>query len=464
MKDWKPDLSASDGPRYRAIADCIEADIKSGHLSPGDRLPAQRDLARQIGLDFTTVARGYTEARRRGLISSLVGSGTFVSLGDVGGQATLSTPRRQRVPTADLSMNLPPEPSNSALLARMQEGLTRLSGDVLSLMRYQDLSASGQDKDAALLWLADVGVTSDSERLVLAPGAQPAIAAILRALSGPGDTILCEEITYPGIRAVCTHQGLTLVGLACDGSGPIPAALEEACRHSSPKALYLNPTIHNPTGKTIPTERRLELITIARHYGVQIIEDDVYGHIASAPPPTFNRLAPEITWYVSSLSKTLGAGLRLAYVLAPEKHHAWDLNRLLRTTNVMASPLTIALATQWIEDGTARDILDFVRREAAYRQSLAASALEALSYDADPSGFCLWLRLEDGWTRSTFAGHMRDQAIGIVESDAFTISGTPQEAVRICLGGPIGREELRHALELIAHRMQTPPHKSSAFF
>jgi DNA-binding transcriptional regulator YhcF (GntR family) len=79
MTEWCPDLSASNAPRYAAIADAIEADIRAGRLSPGDRLPAQRQLAARLGLDFTTVARGYTEARRRGVISSMVGSGTFVT-------------------------------------------------------------------------------------------------------------------------------------------------------------------------------------------------------------------------------------------------------------------------------------------------------------------------------------------------------------------------------------------------
>jgi DNA-binding transcriptional regulator YhcF (GntR family) len=79
MTDWCPDLSRSAAPRYLALADSIEEDIASGVLKTGDRLPAQRRLAVQLGLDFTTVARGYNEARRRGVISSLVGSGTFVS-------------------------------------------------------------------------------------------------------------------------------------------------------------------------------------------------------------------------------------------------------------------------------------------------------------------------------------------------------------------------------------------------
>ncbi|HMF69680.1 MAG TPA: GntR family transcriptional regulator, partial [Phyllobacterium sp.] len=78
MTVWTPDLSDNPSPHYIAIADVIAFDIRSGRLRAGDRLPPQRELARQLGIDFTTVARGYAEAKKRGLVDSHVGRGTFV--------------------------------------------------------------------------------------------------------------------------------------------------------------------------------------------------------------------------------------------------------------------------------------------------------------------------------------------------------------------------------------------------
>src|ERR1700730_3943687 len=119
MGDWWPDLSQIDKPRYLAIADAIDEDIRSGRRSPSDRLPPQRKLARKLDIDFTTVARGYIEAQKRGLIESR------------GGRCPLarSTARRRQGPMArpaeivDLSMNLPPGPDYPELLDRMQDGL-----------------------------------------------------------------------------------------------------------------------------------------------------------------------------------------------------------------------------------------------------------------------------------------------------------------------------------------------------
>jgi DNA-binding transcriptional MocR family regulator len=131
MTDWMPNLAASDKPRYLAIADAIAQDIRSGRLGASDRLPPQRKLARRLDIDFTTVARGYVEAQKRGLIESHVGRGTFVR----------ASARRRHSPMArhpeivDLSMNLPPEPDDPELLDRMQDGLEAVGRDLVSLLR-----------------------------------------------------------------------------------------------------------------------------------------------------------------------------------------------------------------------------------------------------------------------------------------------------------------------------------------
>src|ERR1700690_1148970 len=133
MAEWTPDLATSDKPRYLAIAEVIATDIGAGRLAAGDRLPPQRKLAKRLDVDFTTVARGYVEARKRGLIESKVGQGTFVR----------GKPRRRRGQPAppprpvDLSMNLPPEPDDPELIERMQAGMEYGSRDMVGLVRFQ---------------------------------------------------------------------------------------------------------------------------------------------------------------------------------------------------------------------------------------------------------------------------------------------------------------------------------------
>ena len=149
---------------------------------------------------------------------------------------------------------------------------------------------------------------------------------------------------------------------------------------------------------------------------------------ARSKPAAIAALAPELTWYIGSLSKSLGAGLRLAHVIAPDQNAAWQFNRALRTASIMISPLTLALATRWIEDGTAAALLDHIpREESAARQALARRYLAAYRFDADPEGFHLWLQLGKGWTPSAFVSQVRAQPIGLVEGDAFAVSGPPPQ-------------------------------------
>src|SRR5215467_13542122 len=126
MNDWMPNLAASDKPRYLAIADAIAEDIRSGRLGASDRLPPQRKLAKRLDIDFTTVARGYVEAQKRGLIESKVGQGTFVRDKPRPRRSAQAFPPRP----ADRSMNLPPEPDDPELIARMQAGADYVMRDI----------------------------------------------------------------------------------------------------------------------------------------------------------------------------------------------------------------------------------------------------------------------------------------------------------------------------------------------
>jgi DNA-binding transcriptional MocR family regulator len=457
MQDWTPDLSRSDKPRYLAIADLIAEDCRTGRLAVGDRLPPQRKLAARLGIDFTTVARGYVEAQKRGLIESRVGQGTFVRA--VSRSASPAGP--PRVMPVDLSMNLPPEPDDPVLIERMQEGIAAVGRDIVSLLRYQGFGGSPADKDAASAWLGRRALVPAQERVFVVPGAHAALLGIFGILCKPGDTVLCEAITYPGMRSIGAQLGLKLVGLPMDADGIDPDALADACRRLSPKALYLNPTLQNPTTITVPEARRAAIAQVLGRYRLPLVEDDAYGFIPPHRLPPFAAFAPDLTWHVAGLAKCIGAGLRAAYVIAPDARSGWPFAAAVRAANVMASPFTVALATRWIEDGTADTILRFIRAETMARQRLAAEILPKGSFRADPLSFHLWVPLPAPWTRSAFIGHMRATGIGVVASDAFAADGNPTEAVRVCLGGPTTRPHLRGALEYMAHALTESPEVAS---
>lgn len=454
--EWMPEISQTDMPLYLAIADALAMDIAAGRLSPGDRLPPQRQLAQLLGIDFTTVARAYVEAQARGLVSATVGRGTFVA-------GPAAKPAAAPPVLVDFSMNLPPEPDEPELLSRMGAGLAEMSGDIVNLLRYQSFGGTPAAKQAIFPWLARLGLAPTQERLFITAGAHAALLSIFSVLAKPGETILCEEITYPGARAIAAQLGIRLVGLKMDVQGIDPAALAAACETMQPKALYLTPTLQNPTTITMPAARRQMLADIARRFTLPVIEDDAYAFIPVQAPAPLAALLPDLTWHIAGLSKCLGAGLRCAYVLAPDTRAAWAFVAAARAATVMASPLTVALVTRWLEEGTAEAILRFIRKEAASRQGIAQEILAGHELRSDPLSFSLWLTLPAPWTRSAFAGQMQGRGLGIVPSDAFAVTAAPPEAVRVGLGGPARRSEIRAGLEYMAHMLAESPALASGY-
>lgn len=435
-----------------SLADSIARDLSTGRLNPGDRLPSQRLLASQLNMNFSTIARGYREAQSRGLIRTRVGSGTVVIR-----QADSQSARAQRRDLSDRSMNQAPESEDPMLQARLMEIWSDVGEELRALMRYQSSSGSAEDKAAALRWIARRGIEARSDQVLVTPGTHAAMLAILRANTKPGDTVCCENITYPGIRGLCEVLQLNLRGLSDDKDGPDPTELNDWATREKVSVFYTNPDVRNPTTQTTNSRRRAELVDVCRRHHIAIIEDDAYGFLTSDAPSTFAMLAPELVYYVAGLSKCLGAGLRVAYVIVPSDSIITSIDSYLKTSNVMVSPLTTRLATRWIETGVSDEILNQIRSESIQRQQLAREILPSGSFDAHPEAFHCWVRAPKHWTRHRIVDWMRGHALGAVVSDAFVMHGQAPEAFRLCLGGAASRHQTRSALEFLRDAFDNPP-------
>src|SRR5262245_28781361 len=299
--DWIPTLSEWSGPAFRRIVDALAADIASGRLTRGQRMPTHRALAGALGLDLTTVTRAYGEARRRGLIDAQVGRGTFVS------ETTVRT--HENIPHAvkiDLSMNVPPQPVEANLDQHIAQGLKAIAdkSGISSFLSYQRPGGSDDDRDVAARWLQRRVPGARPERLMVYPGNQAILFNTLLSLTSPGDVILTEALTFPGVKAAAQQLRLRLVGVEMDAEGIRPEALKFACKQHKPKAVYLTPTLHNPTTATIPPKRREAIADIIRAGKTILIEDDAYGWLQPDASPIAN-LIPERTYLAVGLAKCI---------------------------------------------------------------------------------------------------------------------------------------------------------------
>ncbi|MEM5299987.1 PLP-dependent aminotransferase family protein [Burkholderia sp. JPY481] len=440
LQPWASALRAGHRPCYLQLVDFIEQAVVEGTFNPGDRLPAQRSLAGRLGIDLTTVTRGFNEARRRGLIDSRGPLGTFVA-----------APRAALELRVDLSMNVPPPPEGLNMHALLREGISRvlLGSDADLLMTYR-LGGVPDDCAAGAKWLAPALGPVSPTRIAVCSGAQAALAAIILSFSEPGAVVLSEPLVYPGLPHAVTSLGRRLETVATDADGIRPDALEAACRMHGARLLYLNPTLQNPIASTTPATRRDELLRVAARYGLRIVEDDPYWRFASDAPPPFARLAPSQVCYVSTLSKALAPGLRTAFVALPDADAKASFLHTLRSFSLIVEPLTNALAMQWIEEGLAADIFDGVRGEAQERQRIAAQILGR----PEGEGIHLWYPLPRPSRAVDFAAAASALGLAVAPSAAFEAGDRDgpdaANAIRISLGASCERPRFESALRTLS--------------
>lgn len=444
---WLSGLNPAAGPRYLQIAEAIERALSDGQLKPGDRLPPQRELASQLKVDLTTITRAYDEAKRRNLVEGRGARGTYVT-----------APKVELAQVLDLSMNIPPPPAGIGFDDLLKQGVSQvlMRADNELLMTYHLGGGSGSDRAAGAKWLEPMFGMLDPDHIVVCPGAQAALAALVLAHSGPGEVVLAEPTIYPGLRAAAVQFGRRLVTVEADECGMLPDALEKACREHGARLVYLNPTLQNPTTVTMPAHRREQIASIAVRCGARIIEDDPYWLFAKAAPPPLTRLAPDHAYYVSTLSKCLTPGLRVAFVVLKDTHERTRFIWALRAFALMAAPLSTTLATQWIFDGSAQQLLKGVKEETQARHDLAHELLAGRP-DAAREGLHIWLKLPGYWTSSELARAAVTEGLAVTPAEVFGALPAAPDAIRISLGSIQDRKRLGAGLRRLSQLLARGP-------
>jgi DNA-binding transcriptional MocR family regulator len=441
-------LPENDQPVYQRLAEAIGEQIAKNALTEGDRLPPHREIAREVGVNVTTVTRAISILQQRGLIEARPGRGTVVASRNADGASFKSAPSDE-AGFIDLSVN---RPATSAYLETLAGLSPRLAKDrrFSALRDYHPPEGPAWARSAVAAWMEGVAGEGDASRIVLTDGAQHALSCVLRAIAQRGDIILADAITYQGIGALCRSQELELRGLPMDRGGMRPDAFEAACINWRPRAVFLVPTLHNPTTITLSEERRRALAAIARRHNVLIIEDDVYRSLADDAKPSFASLEPELTIHISGLSKSIAPGMRYGFVVAP-RALLGHVATALRIDCWSINPLTALIATSILEDGSAIRMIEMQRVELRVRQTILRETLSSFDVQTDETSPHAWLHLPEPWRDIAFARACRQRGVGVLPTEAFAIGrDTSTHAVRIHLGAAPTAAELKHALSVIA--------------
>ncbi|MFC0267155.1 aminotransferase-like domain-containing protein [Kushneria aurantia] len=457
MTIWTPRL-ADKGPRYRALAEAIEAAIADGELAAGTRLPPQRRLADALSVTVGTVTRAYALVEQKGLVEARVGSGTYVR--EAASEASPFVPSAGsslEEDTIDLALSLPPpSPRRQAALA---SALGAIAGDGAALDRavnYPLGGAPAPHRNIYARWLARLGLPVEADELLIDQGGMNGISLALGALLSPGERLAAEALSYPGLISAARERDLRTVALPFDDDGIDVETLAARFDRQPFRALYLMPDHHNPTTARLCESRREALVALARQRDFWLIEDGVMLLPQEERGTPLYRLAPERTLFLFSVAKILGGGLRAGVMRAPPALH--ERLAAVQRHQVWAPPALTALAVDhWLASGAADELLDWQFEELAARESIVREQLGDFDIRLRRGGFYVWLTLPGEMRAAPLIEHLARRGVRVTPGEAFCVGSTAApQAIRLCFSAAGSREQLAHALEIVREALSRP--------
>ncbi|MDI3408837.1 aminotransferase-like domain-containing protein [Streptomyces cavernicola] len=284
------------------------------------------------------------------------------------------------------------------------------------------------------------GLATEADGLVVTTGSQQALSLLATALIEPGDTVLVENPCYLAALQVFAFAGARIVPVPCDASGIDPEALDELVARERPKLLYTVPTFQNPTGRTLPADRRAAVAEVAARRGLWLIEDDPYGELrfegervpwlASYPG------AEDRTALLGSFSKVLAPGLRLGWLRAPAAlrracavaKQAADLHT--PTVNQLATARY--LADSDLDAHVARVAAVYGERRDAMLAGLADALPEGSRWGRPEGGMFLWVRLPEGYDATALLPAVVEHDVAYVPGAPFHAAEPDVATLRLC--------------------------------
>lgn len=307
-------------------------------------------------------------------------------------------------------------------------------------LQYSTTEGEPALRDALAARTTARGLPTGPDDLLVTTGSQQALSLLATALLEPGDTVLVESPCYLAALQAFGFAGARIVPVPGDEHGVDPVALEELVVRERPKLLYTVPTFQNPTGRTLPAERRAAVAAVAARRGLWIVEDDPYGELRydgdRVPWIAAHPGAEDRTVLLGSFSKVMAPGLRLGWLRAPgELRRACAVAKQaadLHTPTVNQLAAARYLADNDLDAHVARVAGVYRDRRDAMLSGLAGALPEGSVWNRPEGGMFLWARLPEPYDTTALLPQVVRQNVAYVPGAPF-YAGTPDRTtLRLC--------------------------------
>ena len=443
---WTPDRSKIKRPYYLALANALEADIVSGKLASGTKLPPQRELADYLDLNFTTVTRAYDLCRERKLIYGVTGKGTFVS--PLPGKTSVHQVKRSPG-LIELGLVKGFDQIKAPIIEASENVLKK--GYIEELYSYTEVAGHLHQRAAGAHWMKQMDVHTDSEHTAIFSGAQNIISAAMLALFRIGDKIAVDEFTYSNLIGTAHLSHIRLIPVKGDADGMLAEELDILCRKEGINGIFLMPNCANPTTCTIPEQRKDELADVIARHKLILLEDDKTG-IPQVKDGNYHSMfsrLPEQTIYICNSTMALCSGLRVAFAAFPESFRVPLLNALFYL-NIKTSSLDAEIMTELILSGKAAKILEQKADLAKERNRIFDRYFAQAVKPGTPAAFFRWLPIPKLTVDEMAAERMLlHQNVSVHCSYRFTVTHLPYSFMRIAISSPADNAQLEKGCSII---------------
>ena len=476
-------------PLYQQICRGLREAILSGELAEGTRLPTERALAHDLGINRTTVMNAYHELASEGLIEGHVGRGTVVKrsyfnyddendleqdiptwlLGLAAGEDAILGPDArvlseistlgERKEIISLAAGTPASDLLPAELVRaiVDDGLLNARQSALGYCPVEGLQSLRRE---IAMYMRRRGVAVDIRNILILSGSSQGIGLVSRFLLNAGDEVVVEVPTYLGAIQTFRALGARVIGVPTDSEGIRVDLLESILSRRHPRFIYTQPTFQNPTGVVMSPERRRRLLLLARRYQIPIVEDDPYGELyfeGKAPQPLKALDTHDHVLYLSTFSKILAPGLRVAWLVAPETlierlslhKQVFDLN-----TNALGQWLVSELLQKDLMEGHLQTLRTrYHSKRDTMLQAIQAHWPPHTRVNHPAGGFHLWCRLPGDMRARTLLREADQERVAFVIGEPFHVDGGGHQYIRLSFASP-DEERIEEGIRRMGHVMQ----------
>lgn len=420
----------SEEPIYRQLIRFIRSQVDSGSMPVGTRLPASRDLARQLHISRISVVNAYAELRAEGYLSAHAGRGTFVAgerpVPSLNGHGHGHGSAHNHNGNGNLSPEVPITPDRTLRemmrLAKKPGVLNFSNGappaDFFPVSHLRDAINSVLDRDSARAltyevaegygplrvsvrdYVSALGIACRPEQVLITGGTQQAIDLVIQSLCCEGDLIVTEAPTYLGIIDIARTRRMNIQGVPLDQDGMRLDMLENLILEHRPRLIYVMPTFQNPTTAVMSLHRRRQLLALARDYNIVVMEDGVYHDFRyeGEPLPPLKALDENgSVIHVSGFTKNLLPGMRIGYIIADAPYYE-RLVRVKQAADISTPGLNQRAIHLLLERGVLAQQLERNNHELRRRRDVALEAAAQYlppgsTWNQHQGGYYLWIEL-----------------------------------------------------------------------